>query len=49
MNLLKIVRELMPIIVLNDRLVLDDTPDGWDYRRVCVDGPAFDAAGLKWS
>lgn len=24
------------------------TADGWDYRRVCVDGPAFDAAGLVW-
>ena len=24
------------------------TPDGWDYRRVCVDGPVFDAAGLAW-
>ncbi|HEY3787268.1 MAG TPA: dihydroorotate dehydrogenase electron transfer subunit [Urbifossiella sp.] len=25
------------------------TPDGgWDYKRVCVDGPAFDAAGLAW-
>ncbi len=24
------------------------TPDGWDYRRVCVDGPVFDAAGLDW-
>jgi dihydroorotate dehydrogenase electron transfer subunit len=22
------------------------TPDGWDYRRVCVDGPVFDAACL---
>jgi dihydroorotate dehydrogenase electron transfer subunit len=22
------------------------TPDGWDYRRVCVDGPVFDAATL---
>lgn len=22
------------------------TPDGWDYKRVCVDGPAFDAAQL---
>ena len=22
------------------------TPDGWDYKRVCVDGPAFDAAEL---
>ncbi|MGL6094979.1 MAG: dihydroorotate dehydrogenase electron transfer subunit [Fimbriiglobus sp.] len=22
--------------------------DGWDYKRVCVDGPAFDAAGLVW-
>ena len=22
--------------------------DGWDYRRVCVDGPVFDAAKLKW-
>jgi dihydroorotate dehydrogenase electron transfer subunit len=21
---------------------------GWDYRRVCVDGPVFDAANLKW-
>ncbi|MDB5311670.1 MAG: pyrK [Gemmataceae bacterium] len=21
---------------------------GWDYKRVCVDGPAFDAAGLVW-
>jgi len=24
------------------------TPDGWDYRRVCVDGPVFDAAALAW-
>jgi dihydroorotate dehydrogenase electron transfer subunit len=24
------------------------TSDGWDYRRVCVDGPIFDAAILKW-
>jgi dihydroorotate dehydrogenase electron transfer subunit len=24
------------------------TDDGWDYRRVCVDGPVFDAAGLAW-
>ncbi len=24
------------------------TADGWDYRRVCIDGPAFDAAGLVW-
>jgi dihydroorotate dehydrogenase electron transfer subunit len=22
------------------------TPDGWDYRRVCTDGPIFDAADL---
>ena len=22
--------------------------DGWDYRRVCVDGPVFDAACLAW-
>jgi dihydroorotate dehydrogenase electron transfer subunit len=24
------------------------TPDGWDYKRVCVDGPVFDAAALAW-
>jgi dihydroorotate dehydrogenase electron transfer subunit len=24
------------------------TPDGWDYKRVCVDGPVFDAANLCW-
>ena len=25
------------------------TPDGgWDYKRVCVDGPAFDAKQLVW-
>jgi dihydroorotate dehydrogenase electron transfer subunit len=24
------------------------TPEGWDYRRVCVDGPVFDAACLHW-
>lgn len=22
--------------------------DGWDYKRVCVDGPCFDAAQLVW-
>lgn len=22
------------------------TPDGWDYKRVCMDGPVFDVAGL---
>lgn len=24
------------------------TGDGWDYKRVCVDGPVFDAACLQW-
>ena len=24
------------------------TSDGWDYRRVCVDGPVFDASSLAW-
>jgi dihydroorotate dehydrogenase electron transfer subunit len=24
------------------------TAEGWDYRRVCVDGPIFDAATLAW-
>lgn len=24
------------------------TGDGWDYKRVCVDGPIFDAASLVW-
>jgi dihydroorotate dehydrogenase electron transfer subunit len=25
------------------------TPAGRDYKRVCVDGPVFDAAGLDWA
>lgn len=24
------------------------TDEGWDYRRVCIDGPVFDAATLAW-
>ena len=24
------------------------TDDGWDYRRVCIDGPVFDSACLEW-
>jgi dihydroorotate dehydrogenase electron transfer subunit len=24
------------------------TESGWDYRRVCIDGPVFDAAKLAW-
>jgi dihydroorotate dehydrogenase electron transfer subunit len=24
------------------------TADGWDYRRVCTEGPVFDAASLAW-
>ncbi|MFM7148256.1 MAG: hypothetical protein ACKO23_00270 [Gemmataceae bacterium] len=24
------------------------TEQGWDYRRVCVDGPVFDANTLEW-
>jgi dihydroorotate dehydrogenase electron transfer subunit len=24
------------------------TADGWDYRRVCVDGPVFDVQALCW-
>jgi dihydroorotate dehydrogenase electron transfer subunit len=24
------------------------TGQGWDYRRVCVEGPVFDAAELEW-
>jgi dihydroorotate dehydrogenase electron transfer subunit len=23
-------------------------PEGWDYRRVCIEGPCFDAAKLVW-
>jgi dihydroorotate dehydrogenase electron transfer subunit len=26
-----------------------ENPTGWDYRRVCVDGPVFDASCLKWN
>lgn len=25
------------------------TSDGWDYRRVCLEGPVFDAASLAWA
>lgn len=25
------------------------TDSGWDYRRVCVDGPVFDASHLAWA
>lgn len=25
------------------------TPAGWDYKRVCTEGPVFDAAQLEWS
>jgi dihydroorotate dehydrogenase electron transfer subunit len=25
-----------------------ETPAGWDYKRVCVDGPMFDARALCW-
>lgn len=24
------------------------TPEGWDYRRVCVDGPVFDSRQIVW-
>lgn len=24
------------------------TPQGWDYKRVCIDGPVFDASSLHW-
>jgi dihydroorotate dehydrogenase electron transfer subunit len=25
------------------------TPDGWDYKRVCMDGPVFEAGQLCWN
>ena len=28
--------------------VLIDTPDGKAMKRVCVDGPVFDAASVNW-
>jgi alpha-L-fucosidase len=31
-KLLKMIRELQPEIILNDRLDLLDVPEGWDYR-----------------
>jgi alpha-L-fucosidase len=31
-NLLKMVRELQPKIIVNDRLDLDDVPGGWDFK-----------------
>ncbi len=24
------------------------TPDDWDYKRTCVEGPVFDAADIQW-
>jgi dihydroorotate dehydrogenase electron transfer subunit len=24
------------------------TPEGWDYKRVCMDGPVFETAALAW-
>jgi dihydroorotate dehydrogenase electron transfer subunit len=24
------------------------TADGWDYRRICVEGPVFDGASVQW-
>jgi len=26
----------------------DDSLEGWDYKRTCVDGPVFDAATILW-
>lgn len=26
-----------------------NTSDGWDYKRVCVEGPVFDANSLHWA
>jgi len=31
-NLLKMVRDLQPGIIVNDRMDLDDVPGGWDFR-----------------
>ncbi|MFA5816872.1 MAG: alpha-L-fucosidase [Bacteroidales bacterium] len=31
-NLLKMVRELQPQIIVNDRLDLEDVPGGWDFK-----------------
>lgn len=31
-NLLKMVRELQPHIIVNDRLDLEDVPGGWDFK-----------------
>lgn len=28
--------------------VKDETPTGWDYRRVCLEGPVFRAATIEW-
>jgi dihydroorotate dehydrogenase electron transfer subunit len=25
------------------------TPDGWDYKRCCVDGPIFDSSRVEWA
>jgi len=30
------------------RIKTTESPAGWDYRRVCVDGPVFDAGCLHW-
>jgi dihydroorotate dehydrogenase electron transfer subunit len=30
------------------RVKTTESPTGWDYRRVCVEGPVFDGANLSW-
>jgi hypothetical protein len=24
------------------------TAGGWDYKRLCIDGPVFNTGGLQW-
>ena len=51
-SLIKLVRELQPGIVVNDRLDLMDVPGGWDFRtpeQVMVrQGVTFDGRTVLW-
>jgi alpha-L-fucosidase len=48
-KLLRMIRELQPQIIVDDRLDLLDVPGGWDYRRPAVHAPGVAEGGRSAS
>ena len=44
----KVLSDVLGVALCEGCVTKIKTGEGWDYRRVCVEGPVFDVAAVQW-